>query len=487
MNTAAGLVISRGWMSVCAFVTFILVARNLTQAEFGVFALASSASVLPQMLVGAGFYEYVIGRDSKGLLQRDAESWSMLSGVAGAALVLAFAGFAALVMQAADAAWLLAGFSIVSVLWGYSSIQEAALIRDGRGGAVALVLFLAETVGLVALIAAFENGAGVFSLLVGRLANAAVVFAGFMWRTRRGIAIQIDVARARAMLRYSGGAVGNRVVRWANGWGIDLVVGLVMSLANVGLFRMGMRIFYSGSAILLEAPQAAILKYLGQAHASGETRMRRITLRVHRLHTALAAPIFVGGAAIAGVFVDTVLGSDWAASGQVFAILCLSAPLLVAMGVNGAVLLASGRTHTLFLYQAGTTVLAMLALLGGGLGGPVSAAVARVAMGAVIVTTAGWVIQKEIGREGRTAFLFNTARLLAATACMAVWTLGWVLRVPATAPLAQKLGLIAAAGLSGLVVYAAALFVFDRASFRLLRAAWRLLRRPRRAHATATA
>jgi len=480
LNTATGLIISRGWMSVCGFVTFILVARNLSLAEFGVFALASSAAILPQMLVGAGFYEHVISRDPKGALQRVAETWTIVCGIAGALVVLALAGVAYLGFHSPMAATLLVGFSGVSLLWGFSVIREAVLIRDGRGGAVASVLFAAETVGLVALMIAFYAGAGVYALIAGRIANAIVTLIGFGLQTRLPYRFEFDIDRAREMFRYSGGATGARLVRWVRGRGIDLVVGLVMSLSSVGLFRMGMRLFFSGSTILLEAPQAAILKYLGQAHARGDACMRRTTVRVYRLHAAIVAPIFVGAATIAGVFVHSVLGQEWAASGDVFAILCLSAPAVIAMGVNESVMMASGRSNALFIYQIGATVFAILALLLGALGGPVTAAIARVAMGVAIAVSAGFIMQQEIGKVGRNRFLSALGRIMLATGCMAVWSLSWVQRISLEAPLWRQLEMVAFAGISGLAIYAAALFIFDRPSFRLLRVLWRLMRRPRR-------
>jgi len=467
-------------MSICAFVTFILVARNVTQAEFGVFALASSASILPQMLVGAGFYEYVISRDPKGELQRDAETWAIVSGVIGALVVIALAAVVHLGFHSPTAAMLMFGFSGISFLWGFSVIREAVLIRDGRGGAVASVLFTAETLGLIALIVTFQMGAGIFALLAGRLMNAVVTVIGFGLQTRRPYQLTFNLSRAREMFRFSGGAMGTRLIRWANGWGIDLVVGLVMPLSGVGLFRMGMRLFYSGTTILLEAPHAAVLKYLGRAHANGPACMRRTTVRVYRLHAAIVSPIFIGGATVASLFVHSVLGSEWGQTGTVFAILCLSAPLLVAMGVNASVMLASGRSNRLFVYQIGTTVLAILALLIGGMGGPVMAAVGRVAMGVVIAGSAAFVMQLEIGKQGRNMFLMAMGRIIIATACMAVWSLGWMQRVSVEAPLIDQLLMAAFAGLTGLMIYTVALYVVDRPSFDVLRVLWRLLRRPRR-------
>jgi len=89
-------------------------------------------------------------------------------------------------------------------------------------------------------------------------------------------------------------------------------------------------------------------------------------------------------------------------------------------------------------------------------------------------------MQQEIGKVGRNRFLSALGRIMLATGCMAVWSLSWVQRISLEAPLWRQLEMVAFAGISGLAIYAAALFIFDRPSFRLLRVLWRLMRRPRR-------
>jgi len=153
---------------------------------------------------------------------------------------------------------------------------------------------------------------------------------------------------------------------------------------------------------------------------------------------------------------------------------------VIAMGVNESVMMASGRSNALFIYQIGATAFAILALLAGALGGPVTAAIARVAMGVAIAVSAGFVMQHEIGKAGRNRFLSALGRIMLATGCMALWSLSWVQRTSPDAPLWRQLEMVAFAGLTGLAIYVAALFIFDRPSFRLLRVLWRLLRRPRR-------
>ena len=287
MKAAAGLLFARGCMSLCALVSFILVGRHLSPQEFGVFALASSASLLPHLLVGAGFYEYVLGRDPDGQMTGTAATCAALSGGAAGVLLLLFAMLAWFQFGSRDAAAILVGFAVAAVLWGLVVIQEAVLVREGRGGAVAAVLSAGEIVGLAALALSFWAGAGILALAIYRLAGSLTTTLGYLLSARPGLRFRFDAAAAREMAGFSLGLMGGKVVDWVNGYGSDLLIGTFMPVAGVGVFRMGARMYLAGFAVIAQAPSAAVLSHLGRAAAASSARLRRATLQAL---TAAARP-----------------------------------------------------------------------------------------------------------------------------------------------------------------------------------------------------
>ena len=201
-------------------------------------AWASSASLLPHLLVGAGFYEYVLGRDPDGQMTGTAATCAALSGGAAGVLLLLFAMLAWFQFGSRDAAAILVGFAVAAVLWGLVVIQEAVLVREGRGGAVAAVLSAGEIVGLAALALSFWAGpdsrAG--HLPAGRKPHHDPGISAFR---AAGLRFRFDAAAAREMARFSLGLMGGKVVDWVNGYGSDLLIGTFMPVAGVGVFRMG--------------------------------------------------------------------------------------------------------------------------------------------------------------------------------------------------------------------------------------------------------
>ena len=476
MKAAAGLLFARGCMSLCALVSFILVGRHLSPQEFGVFALASSASLLPHLLVGAGFYEYVLGRDPDGQMTGTAATCAALSGGAAGVLLLLFAMLAWFQFGSRDAAAILVGFAVAAVLWGLVVIQEAVLVREGRGGAVAAVLSAGEIVGLAALALSFWAGAGILALAIYRLAGSLTTTLGYLLSARPGFRFRFDAAAAREMAGFSLGLMGGKVVDWVNGYGSDLLIGTFMPVAGVGVFRMGARMYLAGFAVIAQAPSAAVLSHLGRAAAASSARLRRATLQALRLQLVLATPVFVAVAALSQQFLPALLGAGWQDSGTVLAIFCLFAPVSIGSMTAGAVLLAQGHSGRLFRYQLVMMLPLAAAMAAGSLAGP--AAVAAAKGGYAILYVLGLVaFAGALRRGGGREFLLTLPRVAAAAGLMAAWCLAWIHLLSPGQGLPLRLLLACGAVVTGTVIFAVALRFLDRPGFRLLQAMVRLGRR----------
>ena len=476
MKAAAGLLFARGCMSLCALVSFILVGRHLSPQEFGVFALASSASLLPHLLVGAGFYEYVLGRDPDGQMTGRPPPARPCRAVPRASCCCSspcwHGSSSAHGMR--PRSWF--GFAVAAVLWGLVVIQEAVLVREGRGGAVAVVLSAGEIVGLAALALSFWAGAGIFALAIYRLAGSLTTTLGYLLSARPGLRFRFDAAAAREMAGFSLGLMGGKVVDWVNGYGSDLLIGTFMPVAGVGVFRMGARMYLAGFAVIAQAPSAAVLSHLGRAAATSSARLRRATLQALRLQLVLATPVFVAVAALSQQFLPALLGAGWQDSGTVLAIFCLFAPVSIGSMTAGAVLLAQGHSGRLFRYQLVMMLPLAAAMAAGSLAGP--AAVAAAKGGYAILYVLGLVaFAGALRRGGGREFLLTLPRVAAAAGLMAAWCLAWIHLLSPGQGLPLRLLLACGAVVTGTVIFAVALRFLDRPGFRLLQAMVRLGRR----------
>jgi O-antigen/teichoic acid export membrane protein len=467
MASIAALLFARIWSNLCAIGTFIIVSHFIGPAEFGMFALASSIAVLPQWLVGVGAYEYILGRDPTGRHQDTAWTLSALSGIAAAALLLAIGAAIAVLFGQAEAYVIFGGFAVTTLMWGLCATHEAALIRDGRGGAVAGVGAAAESMAVGALLLALLAGAGVYALIASRVVLGIVNAAGYWLTARMPIRIRIDAAEMREIGRFGSGVVATRVVGWGHGYGTDVIIGSMLNLADVGLYRMGMRIQSAATAVLLQAPGSPILAALGKALARGAGRMRHMLRRILILQLALTLPLFAGLAASAELIIDLALPPLWQESGIVLLLACLRTPGMILQGLVAAALTAHGRSRTVFLLLLASTPPLFAAMLLGALSSPslVSGLMTIVALATGAVSV--WAIPG-LPRGGALALLALAARI--SLAAFAMFGTCYEL-IAVTAGLSMPWRIVIAANvlLLGLVLYALLLRLVAPEAYRLLR------------------
>lgn len=482
MNSALALVIARGWANVCAAATFLIVAQFLSPADFGVFALCSSASMLPILLIGAGVYEHVLGRDPRGETEPTAQTLGFLTGVAAAMVILGFAAVSQFVFDSAEGAIILSAFAMSALIWGVAVMREAAAIRDGRGFRVTIASFIGETVGLGVLVLAFSLNAGIYALVIGRLTSqvlyaASVVLASgalprWAWRGEH----------VSATARFAGSVAGGRVVGWGFVYYADLALGWAMSPAAVGVFRMGYRIFLAAASVITSAPSPAILAIIGDAVAKSPQAAQRATLKATELSLVLTTPIYVLLATMGGLAVATLLKPEWDVAGAVITALCLTAPLSTACNVLINRYMAQGRSKDLLLQNLVThapllIVIAALAQNGAVVVGLVLSA-HRVLIFATLLAFA-----RELTARGKLALLRSLAANLAAGGAMAIVSgLGMAL-VSLLDNMVVKLAAASGLALVALLVFALAVRLVSPKVWRLLRAMLKVTLRRRQGRA----
>lgn len=467
MNRAVGLLIARVWMNVCAFGSFIAVGRFLNPAEFGFYAACSSVVFLFLTVVGAGFAEHVISRDPERRDEAAAFWCATLTGIV-CALVTALLGFVA--QSGLHNSYVALVFFLLSplpVLWGASVIHEATLIRDGRGGRLAAVLVSAESIGLMVLLIALAQGAGIYSLVASRLANSLVTWAGYSWSARTRLKTALDIKAIVRMARFSLGVLGARLVNWVDSYGADIVLVALLSPAGLGFYRMGARLNAAGSSVVLQATWSAQQAYLGARAAHYPERLGRALQRALRLHFSIALPVFTVVAVCAYDLVLLLLGPGWEAAGRVFAVLAAATPVSVLTAVSGAALVARGLSRQYFWMQTLAALCGTGALIAAAAGGPIWAALGKAAvMIALPALSLFWV--RDIAGAARARLykaVFEIALAGLVCAATAYFALGLIPHPHGLVPGLTRLALV---GVAALAAYAIVLPFASPATWRQL-------------------
>ena len=477
-----GLILARSWMNVCGLLAFLLVARVVTPADIGIYALASSAVLLPMSLVGAGFAEHVTGRDPTG---RDLSTayWSALaSGVIGTGIALASAAVAYGVFGLRDIGLIMLLMAPLPLIWSAGVIPEAVLIRDGRGKPLAAVPFAADLLGLIALTVGVMLGWGVMSLVANRSVSCIVMVVGMtMAAPPRGLT-RFDWDSARRVGGFGAGLVGSRIAGWAGQFGTEFVIGVLLSTAAVGYFRLASRLVGAMYSVVMQGPSSAQLAYFGR----GEQGPAKAYDHALRLHMSLAAPVIIAVTIGAPLLIRVALGPAWEPSAFVLSMLALAVLPQIGAGIASTMLIAHGQARRAFALHSAMALTTVLGLLAGSYFGLDEAAIARLAVSvAVLLPVVAAVPQLRPSGVGRTLRIFAAVALpsagmaLTMHAALVLWPAG-----PGWLSGLTTLALASAAGFAIYILIARLMLRRTTLLFRLLLAdrwPWnrRLSRKPR--------
>ena len=291
------------------------------------------------------------------------------------------------------------------------------------------------------------------------------------------------------MSRFSLGVIGSRVMTWADGYGVDLVLGALMPAALIGFYRMGGRLNAALASILVFAPWQAQLAYLGERFRKAPQRAGTAMRRALQLHMSLIAPLFAGLAVASHDLIALLLGPAWKPAGDVLTIMALGSVAQVLWGVLIAAFVATGRSQRMFVFNAGVVGATTAALAFGALWGIQGAALGKFTVAAALYV-AGLFLIAELRRADLIKIVGFFARMaLCIGALVAAMLLAGALAPQGNAmwALSARIGIEAIAGLGA---YLAALrLIAPEAARQLLFVARKRLRgvKTRRAEAPGSA
>lgn len=345
----------------CKAVGVVVLARLVSPADHGLFAMAASVTFLLVLLRDLGTSTAAIQAPALSEEQKTTLAWlNVGGGIVLALLSAALSPLAAAFFHEPAVAPLLVTLSASFLLTGLNAWPRTLLARELRYREVNLIETTAAVLGTVAMILAGELGAGAYSFAAFLLVSEASMLVA--WR--------FCPWRAVAAARWSS-AVG--LVR--TGWQITRANLLVAATQQVDAFLFG-RWFgaaplglYNRAGQVLQQPMMhlatpfsqvllATLSRLGPQSSEFSRHLRETANVIGYLTLPLAALAF----AIPGEIVTVVLGSAWPDAAPLLRWLALGAAAIYLGAPAHQVAIAAGRAERLTHLTA-----ASLAVLAAGL------------------------------------------------------------------------------------------------------------------------
>lgn len=477
LRRAAGSrgVVSLGWSfadvigsKVIVLATFLILARYLPPADFGVVALASTLIGSAIAALDSGYGGALIQRRRAG--RDDFSTGFVLAGGLGLAmgLLLALGGAVSGWALGSEAvAWSFVGLAPVLLLHCVSIPHQSYLLRRGRMGVLARGRLWSVVVGSVCAVAWAVWRPDYRVLIVQQLATM-LVFVGIVWTT----------SGWRPRLRFDRAVAAdiNRFSKYFWGWGLlvsveknaDLwAIGASLGTAAVGIHSNTIRL----AGIVYELTTAPAIRLILPAYArlqDAAPRLRRHILAVTTLLTGATTPVFVGLALVAPELVAVMLGPEWVQVGVLLPFFAIAGLMQAATMHDNQVTTALNRPDLVMRQTA-----VGLALLGAAVAAGLPFGLEGLALGMALRAVAVRLIAARM-MAGLAAVPFGAwarCHLPATAAALAMTAAVLLAGVKGIIP-ADPVAAIAAKGLIGAAVYLPTVMLVFRDD---LGRAWRTL------------
>ena len=440
-------------------IVFILLARLLTEDDFGLVALAAVFVAFAQLFVDQGLGDALIQRPTLTRSQIDTAFWVAV--FTGALLTLAgivLAGPIAGLLGQPLLTPIIQVLSLTFVTVALNSIQMALLRREMRFRSLAIRKLLAVGIGGAVGITMAVVDPSPWALVGQQLAAAGVsvvaLWAVSPWRPG------FHASRADFWPLFSFGMhiVGGDILNFLSRNTDKLLIGASLGTGPLGFYAVAYRILDTSQVLLVNAARKLAFPVFSRLQHDRD-RMRRAYSRVNRALSVVTMPAYIGLALVASEAIPLIFGEQWTASAPVAALLFLIGPVLTVQLFSGALMNAVGHPEVTFRIRLITSIVNVTGfVIAVALFGTITAvAAAFVVRGYLVMPLILWWLRKYAGIPF-SAHLSELRTPALATLAMGGAVIAVKLALPGLAPAA----LLAIESAVGAVVFVGAMLVIER-------------------------
>ncbi len=337
-------------------VVFLVLARLLAPAEFGLLAAANVFIVLAATFAEAGLTRTLVQRP----LLRAAHLDSALIVSAGSGLLLAVAlasaapGIARLYDLPA-LTWVLVGLAIVPLLNGMSAVPDSILTRQLQFRYLAIRSSTSVVVAGVIGVVLAAMGAGVWALVAQALSQALVASAVLWICVRWRPSAAFEAGALKELVGFGSHILGIQCLNFLNRRSGDLLIGVFLGPVALGLYSVAQRVLHLVLDLLVSSVQRVALPVFSRL-ADEPARLSAAYLRSTEATTLAAFPCFALLVATGPDLTPVLFGTQWTSAGPVMSVLALAGAAQSIAFFNNSMLLATGNSWLALRWTAASAV-----------------------------------------------------------------------------------------------------------------------------------
>jgi O-antigen/teichoic acid export membrane protein len=355
---------AKSWaVKVFSLLVFFVLARVLSPEDMGVAQVVTLVLALIAVFGELGLPAALV--QHKGLRAQDVNlPFYLAVGIAALSSIglLTLAAPVAQMLGAPRAEPLLKLAAIAPPLTAASAVLMALRKRELDFASIARASVVASLLAGVSALLLAWLGFGPLALVVQALVIAAVTMLLLWHRSEWRPTLSLDTSAFRALLGFSGFAFASALIDFFSNRIMDFMIAGRFGAAMLGVYAVGAKLYLTMLELLASTLTDVGASMMARLRGDAE-RLRRVHLRLLFLGSCSTSAVFVLMAALAPELCAILFGAKWADAAPVAAALGLLGGVQVVQFFNGALLLATGHSASVFVINICKFALSVLAVV----------------------------------------------------------------------------------------------------------------------------
>ena len=347
------------WSSIATVIRFVLqfasqitLARMLGPENYGIFGMGAVVLTLTSVFSNFGFGWSLLHK--KQVSEEDirfAFTWQALVGGLATLVLFLAAPALAVFFHEVRVEWVIRWLAFTCVISAVSSPAGNLMYRDLNFKAAGLIQIGGYVAGylLVGIPLAYA-GLGVRALVAAWLVQVGVIAVGSFMAHPHSVRPLFYYPGARVTLKTGATVFITNIVNWSLGSMDRFLLSRFANAHAVGVYSMGVNLATMPSTLLMGSLQPAFTS-AGSRMQDDPARMRQVYLQIIATIIVLLFPVFVYLSSASFDIVRLLYGSQWADTAWVLALMFISVPAVLCLGLSTPILWNFGRKHHESLLQ----------------------------------------------------------------------------------------------------------------------------------------
>lgn len=326
-----------------SFIIFVILARLLTPADFGIVSLANVFLAFFNIFLEQGFTVALIQRKQLDTEHLDTCFWTqVISGILLFIVSLMIADKIAVIFQQPMLSKIIICFSFLFIINSFGHVTRAILQRNLSFKIIAIRSLVAITSSGIVGITMALSGLGVWSLVGQQLTFESVMVLAIWttvdWRPK----FRFSLKHFQDLFRFSIYIFLFNFVRFFESRSDNLLIGYFWGEVALGYYAIAYRILEVMIQLLIGTTGQVALPVFSRLQTKPES-FRKAFYEVIQLTSLIAFPTFLGMLILAPEVLVTLFGKHWITSVPAMRILIFMGILLSFSSFNSSVFVAMGK------------------------------------------------------------------------------------------------------------------------------------------------